>query len=295
MRILITGGGGMLGRDLAPALAPKHDVRPYTHPALDVTQPAQVDRIFSEVRPDLVIHCAAFTDVDGCERDPARAFAVNAGGAENVARAAERVGARLFLISTDYVFDGEKPTPYDERDAPNPIGVYGLSKFEGERRTLARNGQSSPHLVIRTSWLYGLHGPNFVEKILAAAQSHPELEVVADQIGYPTWTAHLARKIAELVETPATGILHAGSTGQCSRYEFACAIVESLPQPARVIPIDSAQASRPARRPPYSVLGCRRLRELGLAPLPHWKEALEEYFQNRPALPVGRAEQRGTI
>ena len=276
----------MLGKDLVPALQPNHEVLPLNHSACDVTAETEVSRVFCEWRPELVIHCAAYADVDGCERDSERAFAVNGLGAGNVARAAEQVGARVFYISTDYVFDGQKRSPYNEEDTVNPINIYGRSKLEGEQRTLEQEGVSPRHLLIRTSWLYGLHGANFVEKILAAAQSRPKLEVVADQIGCPTWTLHLAQKITELARTPATSILHVVGSGQCSWYEFARTIVEKLPHSVTVTPIDSARAGRAAKRPAYSVLGSRRLEQMSLAPLPHWKQALKEYFQLRPTLPV---------
>ena len=281
MRVAIIGAGGMLGKDLTPLLAKSHEVLVLHHAACDITEEAAVLRMFREWQPNLVVNCAAFTDVDGCERDPEGAFAVNARGAGNVARAAAKVGGRLFHISTDYVFDGAKRTPYEEADATNPVNIYGQSKLEGEREALETENEGGKALVIRASWLYGLLGANFVEKILRAAQNRPELEVVADQVGCPTWTKHLAQKIAELIGTEATGILHVAGSGQCTRYEFAQAIVKKLPNPVKVTPIDSTKSNRPAKRPPYSVLDCRRLEELGLARLPHWREALEGYFHVR--------------
>ncbi|OFW06748.1 MAG: dTDP-4-dehydrorhamnose reductase [Acidobacteria bacterium RIFCSPLOWO2_12_FULL_59_11] len=286
MRVAITGAGGMLGKDLAPLLAKSHEVLALHHAACDITEEAAVLRVFREWQPNLAVNCAAFTDVDGCEREPERAFAINAHGAGNVARAAAKAGARLFHISTDYVFDGAKRIPYQEADATNAINIYGQSKLEGEREVLNIESEGGKALVIRTSWLYGLQGANFVEKILQAAQTQRELEVVADQVGCPTWTMHLAQKIAKLIETEATGILHAAGSGECTRYEFARAIVEKLPKPVKVTPIDSTKINRPAKRPPYSVLDCRRLEELGLARMPHWRQALEEYFQLRETAAV---------
>jgi dTDP-4-dehydrorhamnose reductase len=281
MRIAVTGAGGMLGQDLTPVLREQHDVLALDHKAYDVSDEAAVRRVFCEERPKLVINCAAFADVDGCELDSERAFAVNARGAGHVARAAEQVGARVFYISTDYVFNGEKRTPYQEDDPTDPISRYGRSKLAGEQETFGLNGSGAGHLVIRTSWLYGIHRPNFVEKVLADAQSQPKLVAVADQISCPTWTVHLAQKIAELAATSASGILHAVNTGQCSRQEMAQAIVERLPKPVPVGAIYWKDLNRPARRPAYSVLGCRRLEQLGLAPLPHWREALQEYLELR--------------
>ncbi len=278
----------MLGKDLVPALHLDHEVLPLDRSACDVTAEEEVSRLFRDWQPEWVVHCAAYTDVDGCERDSKLAFAVNAQGAANVIRAADQVGARVFYISTDYVFDGTKKSPYNEQDPTNPVNIYGRSKLEGEQRTLeqGRGTRTPKHLSIRTSWLYGINGANFVEKIVAAAGSRPKLEVVADQVGCPTWTAHLAQKIAELAGTSATGILNVAGSGRCSWHEFARSIVGKLPNDVEVIPIDSVTAGRAAKRPTNSVLGSQRLEQMGLAPLPHWKEALEEYFQLRQTMPV---------
>ena len=297
MRIAITGAGGMLGQDLAAVLreAPldslrlrsgqaardRHEVLALDHRACDVSDEAAVRRVLCEWRPKLVVNCAAYADVDGCERDPERAFEVNGRGAGHVARVAEQVGARVFYISTDYVFNGEKHTPYQEDDPTDPISLYGRSKLEGEQQTFGPNGARAGHLVIRTAWLYGLHRPNFVEKVLADAPSQPKIVAVADQVSCPTWTLQLAQKIAELAETPACGIVHVVNAGQCSRQEMAQAIVEWLKQPLPVGAIYWKDLNRPARRPAYSVLGCQRLEQLGLTPLPHWSEALEEYLESR--------------
>ena len=282
----------MLGKDLVPALKPDHEVLPLDRSACDVTVGAEVSRVFRDWQPELVVHCAAYTDVDGCEQDSERAFAVNAQGAANVVRAAAQVGARVFYISTDYVFDGTKKSPYNEQDPTNPVNIYGRSKLEGEQRTLEQDRENQRHLSIRTSWLYGIHGANFIEKIVAAAGSRPKLAVVADQVGCPTWTVHLARKIAELARTSATGILNVAGSGQCSWHEFARSIVEKLSFPVEVAPIDSVTAGRAAKRPSNSVLGSQRLEQMGLTPLPHWKQALEEYFQLRQTMPVAAQKQK---
>ena len=284
MRIAITGAGGMLGQDLAAVLPPEHEVLALDHRACDVSEESAVRRVFCEWRPKLVVNCAALTDVDGCESDPERAFTVNARGAGHVARAAEQAGARVFYISTDYVFDGTKREPYGEDDPTGPISIYGRSKLEGEQQTFGPNGDAAGHAVIRTSWLYGMHRTTFVEKVLAEAQSpQPNLVAVADQISSPTWTLHLARKIAELAGTAAGGVLHAVNAGACSRQEMAQAIVDQLRRSVSVGATCWTKLNRPARRPEYSVLGCHRLEELGLAALPHWREALEEYIRLRAA------------
>jgi dTDP-4-dehydrorhamnose reductase len=232
--------------------------------------------VFCDWRPKLVVNCAAFTDVDGCESDPDRAFAINGRGAGNVARAAEQAGGRVVYISTDYVFDGEKREPYREDDPTRPISVYGQSKLEGEAQTFGPNGNGAGHAVIRTAWLYGLHRANFADNVLAQARSpEPKIVAVADQISSPTWTLHLARKIAELAGTAARGVLHVVNT------EMAQAIVDHLRVPVSVGATSWAKLNRPARRPAYSALGCYRLQEIGLAPLSDWREALEEYIELR--------------
>ena len=281
MKIIVTGANGMLGKDLVPLLAANHDVIALSRAECDITNPSVVDTLIRKNAPNLIINCAAFTDVDGCEREPEKAFAVNAAGAGHIARAASVAGARLFHISTDYVFDGMKSTPYNENDATNPISVYGQSKLQGEQLVLQQNWTASSPLILRTAWLYGLQGSNFVEKILAAAQSGRDLKVVADQRGCPTWTMHLAGKIVELITTAADGILHVANSGNCSRFEFAQAIVARLPNPVKVTPVDTSHANRPARRPPCSILDCSRLESLGLKKLPDWKSALEDYFRSR--------------
>jgi dTDP-4-dehydrorhamnose reductase len=286
MRILITGAGGMLASDLRPVLATKHEVLALDRASCDITDEAAVERAVGESRPDLIVNCAAFPDVDGCERDPERAFAVNGRGPGILARAAEGVGARLIHISTDYVFDGRKRTPYREDDPTNTINIYGESKLQGERRVL-EDGAGACHLILRTSWLFGIGKANFIEGTLSEAQSKDRLAVVADQVSCPTWTLHLAQKIAALLEIEACGILHLAGSGECSRHELASYIVRKLPRPVPVEPITWAELQRPAKRPAYSVMVSQRLEELRLAPLPHWQAAVDEYLRVRETAAVG--------
>jgi len=286
MRILITGANGMLGQDLAPLLAVRHDVLASTHADCDITDPVAVNRVISEASPRLVINCAAMADVDGCERDPQRAMAVNARGAGNLARAAESVGARVFQISTDYVFDGEKHTPYTEQDPVNPLSVYGHSKLEGERMVLYSASRPSPHLIIRTSWLYGRHRSNFVDKTVANARAGKPIIAVTEQISCPTWTVHLAGKIAELTEKPASGILHLAGSGECSRFEMTQYIVSKLGpdilrMPAEIVATTWAKINPPARRPVYTAMTSTRFAELGIAPLAGWRSAVSSYLAMR--------------
>ena len=286
MRILITGAKGMLAQDLAPVLKPTHEVLSLDHSACDISDEAAINRIFASWRPELVINCAAYSDVDACERDPKRAFGVNGQGAGNVAVAADAIDARVFHISTDYVFDGRQRTPYVEQDVPRPISLYGQSKMDGEQRTIGLRGGDHRHLIIRTSWLYGSHRTNFVDKVLERAQSNLPVEAVADQVSCLTWTSHLAQRISELVEIAPTGILHLTGSGPCTRFEIAQRIVEALPNPVVVSPIDWGKLNLPAKRPEYSAMESQRLAELGIQPLPHWKLALDEYLQLRKVVPV---------
>jgi dTDP-4-dehydrorhamnose reductase len=275
----------MLGRDLMPVLAQEHVVLGLDHAGCDITNISAVQEMVDDWRPEVIVNCAAFPDVDACERDPERAFAVNGRGAGNLARSAERVGARLFHIGTDYVFDGAKRTPYNENDPVNPISKYGASKLDGEKQVLA-DGNGGRHLVLRTSWLYGIHKTNFVDRTLEQAKTKHQLQSVADQISCPTWTLHLSQKIAELVMTSVAGIIHVAGSGTCSRHEFAEYIVQQLTRHIEVKPITWAQLNLPAKRPAYSVLGSEGLRRAGLAPLPDWKQAVDEYLRVRQAVPV---------
>ena len=288
MRILITGSGGMLGGDLVPLLATRHEVRACGHAGCDIADQVAVSRTFAEFSPQLVINCAAMADVDGCEREPQRAFAVNARGAGNVARAAESVGARVFHVSTDYVFDGTKRTPYTEDDPVNPLSVYAHSKLEGERMVLYSASVLSPHLILRTSWLYGRHRTNFVDRTVANAKAGKPIVAVTEQVSCPTWTVHLAQRIVDLVEKQASGILHLAGSGYCSRYETAGYIVsqldppgpgaKSLPKPAEIVATSWEKINPPARRPVFTALTSTRFAELGIAPLPDWRSALSAYL-----------------
>lgn len=282
MRILVTGAAGMLGRDLAAVLSSspqQHELHPMGRPECDVTDPTTIRSCFAAARPQVVIHAAAYTDVDGCERDPERAMRVNGEGTRHVAEAAAATGARLLYISTDYVFDGAKRQPYAEEDVPNPLNVYGRSKLAGERAVQ----ECAASLIVRTSWLFGRHGRHFIGAILEKARRGGLLRVVRDQVGCPTWTKDLARTLAALLPGSATGIVHAAGSGCCSWYDFALAILEEaesrgLATRAPVEAIGSAELDRPARRPAYSVLSNCRLQQLGVPPLPEWREALRQFL-----------------
>ncbi|MDA8429336.1 MAG: dTDP-4-dehydrorhamnose reductase [Geobacteraceae bacterium] len=273
--ILVVGANGMLGRDvmtLIGAAARGIDIE-----EIDITSLESTDRILKTLKPKTVINCAAYTDVDGCETNTETAMQVNGEGVAHLAMVSREIGARLVHISTDYVFNGSKGSPYVEDDAPCPLGVYGLSKLAGEM-----NASFNPdHLIIRTQWLYGLHGKNFVETMLRLAKEKDELSVVDDQIGSPTWTVDLAHAILALLKTGHRGIYHAANSGFCSWNSFAKAIFEETGLLTRVTAMTTDALNRPARRPLYSTLDCSKLKhDTGFEPQP-WRSALKAYLNIR--------------
>jgi len=271
VRILITGAGGQLGRELMEVLA-SHELHGRDHRALDIANREAVVQTVEQVRPSWVINAAAYNDVDGAEAATELAFAVNAAGPGYLAEAAARVGAEMVHISTDYVFDGRKGSPYNELDRADSLSVYGRSKYEGELQVQSAHPSAC---VLRTAWLYGEYGNNFVKAILKAAERGGPLKVVSDQVGSPTWTRHLAQAIGELIETTARGLFHVANAGACSRFEFARAIVQGR---VEVLPISADEAARPAPRPANSALVSARWQAAGLRPLPDWERALTDYF-----------------
>jgi dTDP-4-dehydrorhamnose reductase len=279
MKLLVTGAGGMLGRAVAErARGLGHDVHATTRAELDVTDASATQHVLRAVCPTVVVHCAAYTDVDGAESEWGLAEAVNARGAGNVAAAAEAVGARIVHVSTDYVFDGAKREPWVESDPVAPLGVYGDTKLAGEELVAAAN---PAHAIVRTAWLFGAGGRNFVDTMLALGAQRDEVSVVTDQVGCPTWTGHLAGALVELAERPEeTGVLHAAGSGQCSWNEFALEIFERAGVDCRVLPATSEQFARPARRPAYSVLGSERPEPVVLPP---WQRGLADYLATRVA------------
>ena len=275
MKVIVTGGGGQLGRCLLRrGTATAVEIVALGRDALDVTDPARITAALAAHRPDAVIHAAAFTDVDRAELDRERAWAVNARGAELVARACAECRIPLWYVSTDHVFDGSATRPYREDDPTAPVNTYGISKAEGERVVRASGGT-----VVRTAWLFGRHGSGFVHAVVRRAREQRVLRVVADQYGSPTWGDDLADALLQLArERPAVDVVHVCGDGPVSRHAFAEAIVGELGRHAAVVceriePIASTDRSSPARRPRYTVLDTTRARRLGI-PIRPWRDGL---------------------
>lgn len=272
---MVLGAAGMLGTDVVRVLADAHQVLPRTRNDWDITDPMACRADITAIKPDVVINCAAFTKVDDCESRPDKAFLVNGEAVKHIAGACQAVKSRLIQISTDYVFDGAKNAPYREEDTPNPINVYGRSKLKGEEYALKIEGS----LVIRTSWLYGRNGPNFVDTILRLAKEKKALTVVDDQFGSPTYTPDLAKAIARLVQKELTGIVHVTNSGICSWYELAGEILKITgKKDVFVAAIKTAGLNRPANRPQFSALDNSRYVSITGQPLRPWPEALAEYL-----------------
>jgi dTDP-4-dehydrorhamnose reductase len=280
MRLLVTGGAGMLGQAVA-AVATRlgHEVVALSRTELDITDADHVRRVVTAAEPRAIVNCAAWTDVDGAETAEAAATAVNGAGPGNLARAVAESGARLVHVSTDYVFDGTKRTPWVESDPVGPIGAYGRSKLAGELEVAAAAGD---HAIVRTAWLFGAGGRNFVDTMLALGRERDEVEVVTDQVGSPTWSAHLAEGLVELAERRGDiGIFHAAGTGACSWYELAVEVFDRGGVRCRVLPTTSERYSRPAPRPAYSVLASERDE---VPVLPPWQEGVAAYLAEKTVI-----------
>jgi dTDP-4-dehydrorhamnose reductase len=276
MKVTILGGTGLLGKALMQAWS-GDDVSGLGSRKVDIRDKESVRETVKKLRPDWIVLAAAYTDVDGCESNQDLAFAVNRDGAVNVAQAAKEFKARLLFLSSDYVFDGRKTSPYETDDARNPQSVYGRSKAEAELQLL----ELLPGCCIaRTSWLFGTGGKCFPDTILKLAASRPALDVVNDQRGCPTYAADLAEAIIRLCRANASGIVHATNSGDCTWYEFAREIVRGSGLATEVRPVNSAQMARPAPRPAYSVLSSKSLQAWGIT-TPTWQDALSRYLQAR--------------
>ena len=276
-KVLITGSNGMLGSSLLGQLKKKYSIKGITIEDADITDINAITKVITKAKPDIVIHTAGYTKVDDCEGNSLLAYKVNAIGTRNVAVACQKIAASMVYISTDYVFDGTKNTPYIEFDAANPLSVYGKSKLAGEefiRQILNR------FYIIRTSWLYGKGGTNFVDTIINKAKTEKVLKVVEDQRGSPTYTNDLADKIGEIIKEEKYGIYHITNSGSCSWFDFAKKIIDIRNiGPIRLIPIKSSELNRPAKRPANSVLQNFMLELEGIPLLRSWEEAVREYVR----------------
>lgn len=281
MRIAIIGADGQLGSDLVRVFQ-EEDIVPLTERDIDITEGNRLKTVLSSVSAHLIINTAAFSNVPSCEREPEKAFRINAVGARNVAIAARETKSSLLYISTDYVFNGRKKKPYLEDDVPSPLNAYGISKLAGEyyvRYILDR------YFIVRTSGLYGIHkcitkGANFVDKMLTYKDG-AEVKVVTDGVLTPTYTLHLAKQIHELIRTDAYGIYHITNEGKCSWFEFAKEIFSFAALDVNLVPITSDEFPSEVLRPKYSVLENRNLRVLGINNMPHWKDSLRAYLSEK--------------
>jgi len=277
MKVLVTGAAGMLGHDVMRAASfVNHEVVGFARADLDITDPRAVRRVMEAERPDAVMNCAAWTDVDGAESAESEATEVNGVGAGIVAGEAAAVDALIVHPSSDYVFDGQSRRPYVESDPTAPLSAYGRSKLAGEIEVAAA---AERHFIVRSSWLFGVAGRSFPATMLRLAAERDEVAVVTDQVGCPTWTGHLGPALVELAERRGdVGLFHATGAGQCTWYEFAIEIAHRAALPARIVPTTSERFARPARRPAYSVLGTER--DPGVA-LPAWADGLAAYLEER--------------
>jgi dTDP-4-dehydrorhamnose reductase len=278
MRVTLFGASGLLGQELVRELSGEQ-LTALSSKDTDLRDRARVREVIRDARPDWILLAAAYTDVDGCESNRDRAFAVNCEGAVNVAQAAREARSHLMFLSSDYVFDGSKRSPYQISDPRNPTSVYGESKARAEERLL----EILPEVCIaRTSWLFGHGGKCFPATILKLASTRPEISVVNDQRGSPTLTRDLASALVQLCRASARGIVHVTNSGNCTWYDFAAEIVRASGLPAKVKPVTTAEFPRPARRPPYSVLSPDSLHAYNVH-MPDWQDGLRRYLGSAPA------------
>lgn len=275
MKVLIIGSEGMLGHDLVDILSAENEISTTTIDTLDITDIEKTIATVKNIKPDVVVHAAAFTDVDGSEENEDLAYKVNVIGTRNVAVACSKVDAALVYICTDYVFDGTKGTPYQEYDQTNPLGVYGKTKYLGE---VYIRDILNKFYIVRTSWLYGFHGPNFITTMLKLAEKMNSISVVGDQIGSPTYTVDLATAISELIKKPSYGIYHITNSDNCSWYEYAQEIFEIAGINIETKSVSTEEFGSPAPRPKYSVLENYNWRMEDFPKIRSYKEALREYM-----------------
>jgi dTDP-4-dehydrorhamnose reductase len=276
MKVLVTGANGQLGYDVVERLK-KLNIEHIgvSRKDFDLTDEEQTKSFILNHKPDVVIHCAAYTAVDKAEEERDLCYAVNVLGTRYIAQACKKIDAKMVYISTDYVFDGEKEEPYEVTDTPNPINYYGLTKYLGEQEV---QKNLDKFFIVRTSWVFGKNGNNFVKTMLKLGQERKEIKVVCDQVGSPTYTYDLAKFLCDMIQTDNYGIYHATNEGYCSWYEFACEIFKIAGMDdVKVIPIKSEEYPTNAVRPKYSKLSKNELKLKGFSTLPGWKDALKRY------------------
>jgi dTDP-4-dehydrorhamnose reductase len=276
MKVVVTGAAGQLGQDVLLELERKnHQAIGTDREQLDITNEEDVIAFISDVKPDVILHCAAYTNVDAAEEDEETAYQVNGIGTKNLALAAKQTGAKMLYISTDYVFNGTASEPYEVEQPTEPLGSYGRTKLAGE---VFVQDILEQFFIVRTAWVFGAHGHNFVKTMLRLSKERGEVGVVHDQVGSPTYTVDLAKFMVELMETDKFGIYHATNSGVCSWYEFAVEIFNQAGLNVKVNPLTTEQFPRPAARPKYSVLSKKKIEQKGLTPLRDWKSALNAYL-----------------
>lgn len=280
MKIIITGAHGQLGHDCQRVFGDRYQITPVDLPDLDITRREQVDKMVKSIRPDIIINCAAHTGVDACETEEELAWEVNVSGPRHLAESADRWGGKLIHISTDYVFGGQKPIPgsYLEDDEPTPVSVYGKTKLEGEK---AVSRATEDHIILRTAWLYGINGGNFLKTMLRLVRKSPsrEVRVVNDQFGSPTWSYRLAIQIEKLVELDVRGTYHATAEGVCTWYDFAGAFLEGIRISHHLTPCSTDEYPTAATRPMNSILENHRLKEAGINVMVPWQVDLSQFVE----------------
>lgn len=277
MRVLVTGVKGQLGHDVVLELEKRGmEAIGVDVDEMDITDASEVDRVIKEAAPDAVIHCAAYTAVDAAEDNEATCRRVNADGPRNIAKVCRDLDVKMLQVSTDYVFSGQGERPWEPEDEKEPQSVYGQTKYEGE---LAVQELLEKYFIVRIAWVFGIHGQNFVKTMLRLAETHDTLRVVNDQFGSPTYTHDLARLLVDMILTDKYGVYHATNEGDCSWYEFACAIFKEAGLSVNVIPVTTEEYGARAKRPANSRMNKDKLTQMGFERLPAWQDALRRYLQ----------------
>jgi len=281
IKVLLTGSKGMLAQAFLKLRPSGWNIMATDIEELDITQISGVEKTIRAFQPGIIINCAAYTRVDDCEREKESCFKINAVGPDNLAFSAHRIGAKLVHFSTDYVYDGNKKSPYSEDDLPHPINNYGMSKLKGEEEIRKR---MDDFLIIRTQWLFGHGGNHFVKTILKLAEDHDSLKVVNDQIGSPTFTEDMAEATIELIEMAQKGTFHVVNSGECSWYDFASMIIKMTGLKTKIDPCLTSEFPRPAKRPAYSVLSTQKVVSVLGRPLPDWEIGLKYFLTGKRSL-----------